>query len=479
MREFDVVVIGGGLLGCFAARNLCRRKLHIALIEAREDVCTGVSRANTAIVYPGYDHKPGSLKAEMTVRANTRFAELCTELDVPFSRCGSLMLSCGERADAVLREKYRNGLSMAVPGLRLLSGEEARELEPSLAPGVRSALYAPTAGTVNPWELGIAASENAAANGADLFLNTRVLGVRKTAEGYRIETDREVFACRAVLNCAGLYADKVQETLFPSEVHIVPDGADYLILDRVTDNRAAHIIQYEPEDGGKGFNAVPTVEGSLLLGPSERAGEVDFAVSEQGLAFVRERAEFVLPGLDLGGTIRSFAAVRPNPRREDGSSIGSFVIEHPAPGFWSMIGIKTPGLTCADELGRFAAEQAAAFLNAGPDESFDPRRRGIRKARGMSWEQRAAVIRSDPDYGEVVCCCEDITKAEVLEAVRRGAVTLDGIKRRTGACMGRCQGSRCQQKLLALLARELGIPESAVTKDGAGSEVLGGRPHED
>ncbi len=479
MREFDVVVIGGGLLGCFAARNLCRRKLHIALIEAREDVCTGVSRANTAIVYPGYDHKPGSLKAEMTVRANARFAELCAELDVPFSRCGSLMLSCGERADAVLREKYRNGLSMAVPGLRLLSGEEARELEPSLAPGVRSALYAPTAGTVNPWELGIAASENAAANGADLFLNTRVLGVRKTAEGYRIETDREVFACRAVLNCAGLYADKVQETLFPSEVHIVPDGADYLILDRVTDNRPAHIIQYEPEDGGKGFNAVPTVEGSLLLGPSERAGEVDFAVSEQGLAFVRERAEFVLPGLDLGGTIRSFAAVRPNPRREDGSSIGSFVIEHPAPGFWSMIGIKTPGLTCADELGRFAAEQAAAFLNAGPDESFDPRRRGIRKARGMSWEQRAAVIRSDPDYGEVVCCCEDITKAEVLEAVRRGAVTLDGIKRRTGACMGRCQGSRCQQKLLALLARELGIPESAVTKDGAGSEVLGGRPHED
>ena len=479
MRNFDVVVIGGGLIGCFAARNLCRYQLHIALIEAREDVCTGVSRANTAIVYPGYDHKPGTLKAEMTVRANARFAELCAELDVPFSRCGSLMLSFGEKADAVLREKYKNGLSMAVPGLRLLTGEEARELEPSLASGVSSALYAPTAGTVNPWELGIAAAENAAANGAEFFLNTRVLAIRRAAEGYRIETDQEAFACRAVINCAGLHADKVQELLLPSEVHIVPDGADYLILDKAADNKPTHIIQYEPEDGGKGFNAVPTVEGSLLLGPSERENEIDFAVSENGLAFVRERAEFVLPGLDLNEVIRSFAAVRPNPRREDGSSIGSFVIENPAPGFWSMIGIKTPGLTCADELGRFAAKKAAAYLNAGPNGSFAPHRRGIEKTHGMSLEQRAAAIRSDPDTGEVVCCCEDVTKAEVLEAIRRGAMTLDGIKRRTGAMMGRCQGGRCQQKLLALLAQELGIPEEAVTKDGAGSSVLRGGRHED
>lgn len=479
MRDFDVVVIGGGLLGCFAVRNLCRYQLHIALLEAREDVCTGVSRANTAIVYPGYDHKPGTLKAEMTVRANARFAELCAELDVPFSRCGSLMLSFGEKADAVLREKYKNGLSMAVPGLRLLTGEEAREMEPTLPGTVTSALYAPTAGTVNPWEFGIAAAENAAANGAEFFLNTRVLGIRQTAEGYRIETDQEVFSCRTVLNCAGLHSDKVQELLLPSEVHIVPDGADYLILDKAADNKPTHIIQYEPEDGGKGFNAVPTVEGSLLLGPSERENEVDFAVSEKGMSFVRERAAFVLPGLDLGETIRSFAAVRPNPQREDGSSVGSFVIENPGPGFWSLIGIKTPGLTCADELGRFVAEKAAMYLNASPNESFDPHRGGIPKVHSMSWEQRNTAILADPDYGEVVCCCEDITKAEVLEAIRRGAMTLDGIKRRTGAMMGRCQGGRCQQKLLALLARELGIPEDAVTKDGAGSEVLGGGRDED
>ena len=475
MQDFDVVVIGGGLLGCFAARSLCRWKLHIALLEAREDVCTGVSRANTAVVYPGYDHKPGTLKAEMTVRANARFGQLCAELDVPFSRCGSLMVSFGEKADAVLKKKYENGRAMGVPGLRFLTGEEAREREPSLAPGVSSALYAPTSGTVNPWELGIAASENAAANGAELRLNTRVLDIRQTCDGYRIESDQGAFSCRAVINCAGLEADRVQGYFCPPSARIVPDAADYLILDRAVEHKPRHIIQYEPEDGGKGFNAVPTVEGSLLLGPSERENEVDFAVSAEGLSFVRERAAFVLPGLDLNGTIRSFAALRPNPQREDGGGIGSFVIENPAPGFWSLIGIKTPGLTCADELGRYVAERVAASLNAPQNEGFHCRRQAFPRARDMGPEQRAAAIRADPDYGEIVCVCEDVTKAEVLEAIRRGAVTIDGIKRRTGAMMGRCQGGRCQQKLAEILSKELGISEYEITKDGPGSELLGRR----
>lgn len=473
MKNVDVIVIGGGLLGCFAARNLCRRKLHIALLEAREDVCTGISRANTAIVYPGYDHKPGTLKAELCVRANARFDALCRELDVPFSRCGSLMVSFGEKADAVLKKKYENGLAMGVPGLRLLTGEEAAAMEPGLAAGVSSALYAPTAGTVNPWELGIAACENAAANGAELCLNTRVLEINRTAEGYRVETDRGSFSCRAVVNCAGINADRVQELLFPTSVHIALDAADYLILDKAA-NRPGHIIQYEPEDGGKGFNAVPTVEGSLLLGPSERENATDFAVSAEGLSFVRERAGRVLPGLDLGSAIRSFAAVRPNPRREDGSSIGSFVIEHPGPAFWSLIGIKTPGLTCADELGRYLTDKLTAELGAEENPAFDPCRPGIRRARDLPLSKRAALVRENADYGEILCACEEVTKAEVLEAIRRGAVSVDGVKRRVGAGMGRCQGSRCTRAVMELLAEELGTPVTAVIKDGPGSEILEG-----
>ena len=475
MESADVAVIGGGVLGCFAARALTRWKLSVALLEAREDVCTGITRANTAIVYPGYDHRPGTLKAEMTVRANARMEQLCRELDVSFSRCGSLMLSYGARADAVLRKKYLDGLANGVPGLRLLDGAEAERMEPSLAPGVRSALYAPTAGTVNPWELGIAAYENACRNGAAPHLNTSVQSVRLDENGYLLETNRGALRCRGVVNCAGLAADRVQQLAFPSPVHIAVTGADYLILSKHTPSLPRHILQLEPEDGGKGIAVVPTVEGSLLVGPSERENEIDFAADRAGLAYVRAQLAQLLPETVFAEIIRSFAAVRPNPQRPDGGGIRSFVIDHPAPAFWSLIGVKTPGLTCAEELGRHVAEQLAGELAAEENPAFDPHRAGIRRARDLDERQRARLVREDPDYGEVLCLCEDVTRAEVLQAIRRGAVTLDGIKRRVGAGMGDCQSSRCRRTLVGLLAEALGVPPYAVRKDGAGSEVLGGR----
>ena len=474
MEEFDVAVIGGGLLGCFAARELSRRKLDIVLIEAREDVCTGVSRANTAVVYPGYDHKPGTLKAEMTVRANATFNRLCEELDVPFSRCGSLMLSYGPKADSVLQRKLFWGQENGVPGLRLLTPAEAYRMEPKLAPGLSCALFSPTAGTVNPWQLGIAACESAVLNRVELRLNTCVLAMRREKARYVLETGDGMLAARAVVNCAGLAADRVQEMLFPTDVRITPTAGDYLVLDRLCANSPTHILEYEPENREKGLTAVPTAEGSLLLGPTEREGVPDFATTENGLARVRDLAAGLLPELDLESTIRSFAAVRPNPQRPDGSRIHSFCIEHPAERFWSLIGIKTPGLTCARELGFYVAERLAEELAAENNPLFDPVRRGIRKVCALSFEERKALVKQDPDYGELICVCEDVTKAEVLEAIRRGAVTTDGVKRRVGTGMGRCQGSRCMQKITALLAEAKGIPESSVRKDGPGSEVVRG-----
>ena len=449
MEHFDVAVIGGGLLGCFTARELSRRKLDIVLLEAREDVCTGISRANTAVVYPGYDHRPGTLKAEMTVRANAGFDRLCEELDVPFTRCGSLMLSFGPHADAVLLEKLRQGRENGVPELRFLTAGEAYGLEPMLASGLSSALFAPSAGTVNPWQLGIAACENAVRNGVELRLNTPLHGLCSEAGGYTLETGNGTFFACAVVNCAGLTADRVQELLFPSPVHIVPTAGDYLILDRNCENKPSHILEYEPEDSSKGLTVVPTVEGSLLLGTTEREAGPDTAASESGLARVRTLASFLLPGLDLDNIIRSFAAVRPNPRHVDGRSIPGFCVEHPAPRFWSLIGIKTPGLTCAQELGSYIAEQLAEELAAERNPLFDPVRRGILSAHGLPFGARTALVDADPDYGEILCFCEDVTKAEVREAIQRGAVTVDGVKRRVGSAMGRCQGSRCEQKIAA------------------------------
>ena len=345
-------------------------------------------------------------------------------------------------------------------------------MEPSLAPGLSAALFSPTAGTVNPWQLGIAACENAVQNGVQLRLNTRVLAMREEDGGYFIETDRGPLAVRAVVNCAGLAADRVQEMLFPPSVRIVPTAGDYLLLDRNSPEKPAHILEYEPEEKTKGLTLVPTVEGSLLLGPTERENTQDSATTEQGLQRVRELAARLLPGLDLSGTIRSFAAVRPNPQYPDGRSISTFCIEHPAARFWSLIGIKTPGLTCSRELGRYLADRLAMELAAEENPAFDPVRRGIRRVHGLSFEERKTLVEQHPDYGEILCFCEDVTKAEVLEAIRRGAVTVDGVKRRAGTGMGRCQGARCEQKIAALLAAARNIPESAVLKDGPGSRIV-------
>jgi glycerol-3-phosphate dehydrogenase len=484
MTVYDVAVIGGGLLGCFVARNLKRWNLSASLIEQREDVCTGFSRANSAIIYPGYDNKVGSLKANMTVKANAAYDILCRELDVPFSRCGSLMVSFGKNADKVLQMKYQQGLQSNVPGLRLLSGEEAREMEPELQDGVSSALYAPTTGTVNPWELCIGAYENAVENGVIPHLNTKVLGIRMDGSNYVLQTDSGDIRASVVINCGGINADKIQELCFPPSIRLRTDGADYLVLDKYTPHKPKHIIMHEPEDHGKGLTAIPTVEGTLLLGPSSRETTVPFSTTETGLNFVREAAAQVLPQVKLDDVIRSFGGVRPNPYQVEwrdgtympnGKGIGSFVIETPGTGFWSLIGIKTPGLTCANELGSLMAEKAAAYLHAEENPAFSPCRTAIPKVRSLDFSERAALVKQNPDYGEIVCWCEDITKEEILEAIRRGAVTIDGVKRRVGAMMGRCQGARCQQRISEILAQQLDLSPYSVTKDGGRSFVLGGK----
>ena len=268
-----------------------------------------------------------------------------------------------------------------------------------------------------------------------------------------------------VINCAGLAADKVQELLFPPSIRLFPDGADFLVLDRNAES-PSRIIFHESEDHGRGITAIPTVEGNLLLGPTKRPlDDRPYATTAQGLSILLDDSKYLLPTLDLTKVIRSFGAVRPNPHRvvlrdgiyvPDGTSIGSFAIENPAPGFWSLLGIKTPGLTCADVLGCYLAEQTANYLNASDNTVFDPHRRAIVQRRDMNGEQWNHLVRKNTDYGEIVCQCEGVTKGEILEAIARGARSVDGVKRRVGSGMGRCQGGRCAVEIAAIL-RETGI----------------------
>ena len=442
MKQFDAVVIGGGILGCFVARNLRRWNISVLLLEKGEDVCMGITRANSAIVYAGYDNKPGSLKAELTVRGNANMELLCEELDVPFSRCGSLLVTYDEESVPKLYRKLKNGTQNGVPGLKLLSGTEAEAMEPMLKPGVAAALYAPTTGTVNPWQLGIAAYENALHNGTAAILNTQVLGIRKCEAGFVVETNEDAYQCKMVFNCAGLSVDKVQELAFAPSVRLKLDGAEYLVLDKRAE-KPSRVIFHQADSCGKGITAIPCVEGNLLISGVRKEISRPFATTMEGLDELHSATKDLLPGVELNQVIRSFAAVRPNPYLESGESLHDFCIENPAPGFYSLIGIKTPGLTCANELGLHLAERGAAYLGAQRNTAFDPHRPAIRK-------------KAAPDYFEIICQCEGITRGEILKAIRRGATTVDGVKRRVGSGMGRCQGSRCAWEIAKIL-KETGV----------------------
>jgi len=460
MKNYDAVVIGGGVLGCFAARNLRRWNIRTLLIEAADDVCTGITRANSAIIYSGCDHRYGSLKAAMSVRMNAAFEQLSEELELSFSRCGSLMTACGPGSEAVLQKKLQQGLKNGVPGVRIVSREEALEMEPMLSGEITAALYAPTTGTTNPWQLGIAAYENALQNGCEAMLNTRVQAIHRDGNGYVIETDSDTIHCRAVLNCAGMQADKVQEMLFAPSVRILSDASDYIMLEKGIP-APKHIIMQETEDRGKGISAVPTVEGRLMLVSSPRpVNGMPYAADAQNLAKLQRAALRLLLGLKTEMAVRSFAAIRPNPYQvtlrngeyiPDGSSIHGFAIENPAPGFYSLIGVKTPGLTCSNELGLYLAGCTAEYLDAQVNAGFNPRRKGIPAVHRMPFEGRAALASKEPAYGDVVCLCEDITRGEIMEAIHRGAASVDAVKRRVGTGMGRCQGSRCSRIIEEML----------------------------
>ena len=483
MERFDVAVIGAGVLGCFAARALTALDVSVVVLEAREDVCTGVTKANTGIVYTGTDTKPGTLKTELTVRANRDFAALCDALDVRFSRCGSLMIACGGRAEAVLRERLERGRENGVEGLRLLDREETLALEPKLTPDVTLGLYAPGTGTVDPWALGIAAFENAKANGADFRFNEEVTYMARTGDGYLLETPAGEYAARVVVNCAGLSAAAVREYTKIPAVRIFPTAGDYLVLDDTQRGFVSRVIFHEPEAKEKGLTLAPTVDGNLLIGPTERPRESapDGATAREGLETLYALCEKIVPTLPLSETIRRFSALRPNPFhvREEGGvwapedrSISNFTVMA-EDGLFSLIGVKTPGLTCAAELGKWVAKAVFAYLgDPGPNPDYDPVRKAIPRVHSMSEEERDRLIQQDPDFGEVVCHCRDVTRGEILEAIRRGAVTLDGVKRRTGAGMGRCQGGRCLLPVLEALAAERGLRPAQVTKDGGASFLV-------
>ena len=475
---YDAVIIGGGAVGCAVARYLSCYRLSICLVERGEDVCVGTSKANSAICHAGFDAPVGSAKARFNVEGSRMMEGLSQELDFPYRRCGSLVLCFDEAELPHLRELLERGVQNGVEGLEILDRAALRALEPAVSDKAVAALWAPTGAVLCPFGMTIALAENAAANGCAFRFNTEVARIERRDGFFRLHTGGDCIDARVVISAAGVYGDALHNQLCADKLTIVPRRGEYCLLDRTCGQMVQHTIFQLPSAMGKGVLVTPTVHGNLLVGPTavDQPDKDRTATTAEGLRSVAETAAKSVENLPMRDVITSFAGLRAHLSGPE----DDFIVGESTDGFFEAVGIESPGLSSAPAIGRYLAELAAAKLHAAEKEDFIAQRRDMPHPREMDFASRQDLIARDPAYGQVICRCEGVTEGEIRDAIRRvpGARSLDGVKRRVRAGMGRCQGGFCGPKVMELLSRELHVPITALTKGGGESRLLAGRTKE-
>jgi glycerol-3-phosphate dehydrogenase len=469
---YDVTIIGAGIIGNFIARELSKYDLKVLLLDKENDVANGTTKANSAIVHAGYDAEPNSLKARFNVEGNKMMEQICKELDVPFKRIGSLVVAFNDEEMETVKGIHEKGLKNGVPNIRIVLKDELLEMEPNINPEAVGALYAPTGGIVGPWELAIALAENAVENGVELRLNTEVQNIEKQDNGYIIYTNDGEIDSKYVVNSAGVYADRIHNMVAEPTFTLTPRRGQYYLLDKSAGTLVNRVIFQSPSKISKGVVVLPTVHGNLLVGPD--AEDIDDRdnkyTSDDRLDFVKDRAKKTSDKIPFNMVITSFAGLRASP------STGDFIVEEVegAKGFIDVAGIESPGLSASPAIGDFVANLLKEIDgNFIENEDFNPIRREMIHFMELSQEEKSRLIKEDPRYGRIICRCENITEGEIVDAIHRkvGGTSVDGIKRRTRAGMGRCQGGFCQPRVIEILARELGKGLTEIVKDGPNSNI--------
>jgi len=474
--QFDVCIIGGGVIGCAIARELARYELTAIVLEKHSDVAEGTTKANSAIVHAGYDAKPGSHKARTNVAGNRVFEAWCRELDVPYQRNTSLVVAFSESDLPALSELLERGRLNGVAGLSILNEAELRECEPNIGPAARGALLAATGGICCPYELTIALMTHAVINGVQLELNCEVTQVaRQPAGGFQISTSKGTYQSRILINAAGVYADVINNQLSEDQFKIIARRGEYWMIDKTYGSAFNATIFQLPTAMGKGVLVTPTVEGTVILGPTAEDIEdrEDVRTTARGLDEILRVAGLSWADIPRRSFITAFAGIRAHADRND------FILGEAAdvPGLINAAGIESPGLTAAPAIAVELAELAADRLNAKLKTEFLPPWETPPRFRFLDIGQKRAAIAADPAFGRVICRCEQITEAEIRAAIRRpvGATTVDGVKRRTRAGMGRCQSGFCAPRVLDILSEELHVSPLELTKFGGESKILTGR----
>lgn len=474
MFDYDVMIIGGGVAGAASARELSRYKVKACVVEKEEDVCCGTSKANSAIVHAGYDAATGSLMAKLNVRGNQMMEELSKDLDFPFKKNGSLVICLSEEDMPNLQALYDRGVANGVKELRILNKEEVLEMEPNISDDVYAALYAPTAGIVCPFNLNIALAENANVNGVEFKFDTEVKGIRKIDGGYELITSKGVFTTQYVVNAAGVYADKIHNMVSANKIHITARRGDYCLLDKSAGNHVSKTIFALPGKKGKGVLVAPTVHGNLIVGPTaiDVEDKEGTNTTKEGIDQLIAKAGMNVKNLPMRSVITSFAGLRAH---EDGHEFIIGEVED-AKGFIDCAGIESPGLTSCPAIGEMVADILSEKMGLEKKDDFIATRKGILDPDTLSKEERAALIKENPAYGNIICRCEMVTEGEILDAIHRplGAKSLDGVKRRTRAGMGRCQAGFCSPRTMEILARENHMSMFDITKSGGDSKIVVG-----
>ena len=473
--KFDVAIIGAGVIGAAIARELSKAQLNVVVLERENDVCIGTTKANSAIIHAGYDPKEGTLMAKLNVEGNAMFDRLCQELDVPFERNGSLVVAFDEQQLGEIEALKKRGEANGVPELCLLSKEELLAMEPNISEEAKGALYAKTGGIIDPMLLNISLMESAVANGVKCLLDFDVKSIRQEDGVYVISSEDQEVRARFVVNASGVYADTVHNMVAEPSFKTKLRRGQYFLLDKSQEGIVKSTVFPCPDQVGKGILVVPSIHGNILLGPASDypTERDDVATTEEVLYDARTGARKLIPTVNPWTCIRQFSGLRAETDKDD------FIIEEAwgAPGFIDVAGIKSPGLSAAPAIAVYAVEiLKEKGLELKQKENFNP----IVKRKlliDMTREEQNALIKENPLYGRVICRCENITEGDIVDSIHRSprASTVEGVKRRCRAGMGRCQAGFCGPRVQHILARELNRPLEKIMLEKEGSYILTGR----
>ncbi|HAT4078696.1 NAD(P)/FAD-dependent oxidoreductase [Clostridium perfringens] len=467
----DIIVIGAGVVGCSIARELSKYNLDVLVVEKNSDVSEGISKGNSGIVHAGYNEKIGTLKAKLNIEGNKIFDDLSRDLQFPFKRNGAFILAFSDEDMNILESLKENGEKLGVEGLEILTREEALNIEPNLNKEIVGVLNVKTSGIVSPYEMTIALAENAAENGVEFKLNSKVTSIEKISEGYKVTlNNKELVSGKLIINASGLEGAFLNNLVSMSKREINPVKGEYCLFDKVAGAMINKTLFQVPNKLSKGVLVTPTAEGNLLVGPNAVEGKT-LETSREGIDEILDKSKKSLEELPVARILNTFSGIRPKTKG------GDFIIEEveDAKNFINVIGIDSPGLTAAPAIGVYVVNMIKERLDLVEKKNFKKTREKIVRFAELSLEEKNKLIKEKPAYGHMVCKCEFITEGEIVEAIHRPikALTVDAIKRRTRASMGGCQGIGCTLPISKILSRELGIDISDINKNSEGSPVIG------